>query len=126
MSTAARGIYRTRFNAAVGTTAKRTSTAQLGVDRLELCKDKLDPPLRGAAQARPRRGPADHVAYAPGAACVSNTGPAPAGNIAAAVEQSIADHRELSLMAAGVKIGRKAQMQALDQPILPLKPGQAE
>jgi hypothetical protein len=88
----------------------RTSSTHHSEEQLKLVRDADLPITSRTHPARPAsRTP---VRLRPG------TSPA--------VEQSIADHRRLSLMAAGVKIGRKAQMQALDQPILPLKPGQAE
>lgn len=44
--------------------------------------------------------------YAPGAAFVTNTGPAPQGNMADAIRQAVVDHQELSSIAAehGVRI----------------------
>lgn len=56
--------------------------------------------------ARFRRSVERIAPHAPGAAFVTNTGPAPGGNIADAIEQVIADHRELAAVAAnhGVRI----------------------
>ncbi|UNX56107.1 sugar phosphate isomerase/epimerase [Georgenia sp. TF02-10] len=44
--------------------------------------------------------------YAPGAAFVTNTGPAPGGNMAEALDRVVADHKELAAVAAdnGVRI----------------------
>ncbi|MEV4273432.1 sugar phosphate isomerase/epimerase family protein [Micromonospora chalcea] len=46
------------------------------------------------------------AAYAPGATFVTNTGPAPGGDMAEAIRQTISDHRELAAIAAnhGVRI----------------------
>jgi sugar phosphate isomerase/epimerase len=65
-----------------------------------------EPRDRGERLARLRRSIERLARYAPGASFVTNTGPAPGGNLAGLLDATVHDHRELADVAAahGVRI----------------------